>query len=332
MSRHGIGNTVCVNQIESTEYHLRRKVQVVLTIKKMKHFSTINELHRINNYPRPENPLISLIRCDQETSCSIAASEFTSDFYMISFKKMKAGTYKYGRTKYDHECGSLSFASPRQVVEIRDVELEEDGFVIYFHEDLLAGHPLRQAIKKYSYFEYDNNEALHLSPTEERTVWDLFNKIEMEYYNNQDEYSRGIMLGCIESILRYSERFYNRQFISRFETSGKMVSRFHEILNQYFSGQDLLEKGLPSVKFIATELHMSTRYLSDLLKHETGKTSMELIHVFLISEAKNLLKGSDLNITEIAYAIGFENLSYFSRLFKRETGMSPQQFKKYNLN
>ncbi len=298
----------------------------------MKHFSTISELHRLNKYPRPENPLISLIRCDKDVLCSIAASEFTSDFYMISFKRMKSGIYKYGRTKYDHDCGSLSFASPRQVIEIRDVELEEDGFVIYFHEDLLAGHPLRQAIKNYSYFDYDSNEALHLAPMEIETIWDLFKKIEIEYYNNQDEYSRDIMLGHVESILKYSQRFYNRQFINRFETIGKTVTRFQDILNVHYVGPELLEKGLPSVKYIASTLNMSTRYLSDLLKHETGKTAIELIHIFLISQAKNLLKGSDRNITEIAYALGFENMAYFSRLFKREIGMSPLQYKKHQLN
>ncbi|HLZ16038.1 MAG TPA: hypothetical protein VKQ08_03325, partial [Cyclobacteriaceae bacterium] len=167
----------------------------------MKHFSTISELHRVNNYPGPANPLISPIRCDKRTACSIAASEFTSDFYMLSFKKMKSGIYKYGRTKYDHDCGSLSFTSPRQVVEIRDVEMEENGFVIYFHEDLLTGHLLHNEIRKFSYFDYDTNEALHLSPKEEQIIWELFNKIELEYNNTQDEYSRGIMLGHIESIL-----------------------------------------------------------------------------------------------------------------------------------
>ncbi|GAB3758017.1 helix-turn-helix domain-containing protein [Spirosoma pomorum] len=298
----------------------------------MKHFSTITELHRVNQYPRPANPLISLIRCDKTTSCSIAASEFTSDFYMISFKKMKSGIYKYGRTKYDHDCGSLSFASPRQVVEIRDVDLEENGFVIYFHEDLLAGHPLRQAISNFSYFDYDTNEALHLSPKEEEIVWEIFNKIELEYHNNPDEYSREIMLTHLDSILKYSQRFYKRQFINRFELSGKTVTRFNEVLKQYYSGQGYLDKGLPSVKFIASSLNMSTRYLSDLLKQETGKTAIELIHIFLISEAKHLMRGSDRNITEIAYALGFDNMPYFSRLFKREIGLSPQQYRKQLLN
>jgi len=92
------------------------------------------------------------------------------------------------------------------------------------------------------------------------------------------------------------------------------------------------DKGLPTVKMMADELHVSPRYLSDLLKQETGKTALELIHIFLIGEAKNLLKGADNTIGEVAYSLGFENLPYFSRLFKREVGVSPNQFKKKLLN
>lgn len=298
----------------------------------MKHFKTISELHKANNYPRLENPLISLIRCEKNAICTFSNTEFTTDFFMISFKKMKSGIYKYGRTKYDHDSGSLSFVSPRQVIEIRDVELEENGFSIYFHEDLLIGHPLYQQIKKFGFFDYDTNEALHISEKEEEIIWELFEKIELEYLNNQDEYSKDIMLGHIESILKYSQRFYKRQFINRFETSSKMASKFNEILFHNYSSENFSDKGLPSVKAIASTLHVSTRYLSDLLKQETGKTAIELIHIFLISEAKNRLKSTDQNITEIAYELGFENSPYFSRLFKREVGISPQQYKKQLLD
>jgi AraC-like DNA-binding protein len=77
---------------------------------------------------------------------------------------------------------------------------------------------------------------------------------------------------------------------------------------------------------------LSPRYLSDVLKQETGKTAIELIHIFLINEAKNRLVADDQSVSEIAYALGFENLPYFSRLFKKETGLSPNQFKKRQLN
>ena len=245
---------------------------------------------------------------------------------MIGLKRMKAGSMIYGRTKYDNTSGSMYFTKPRQVIEMRNVELEDNGLAIYFHEDFLNGHPLYTEIKKYHYFEYETNEALHLSPKEEETIWELYHKIETEYYNNQDEYSKDIILGLIESILRYSQRFYKRQFINRTDLSGRLVSKFNNSLHHYSETGQLLKAGLPTVKAMAAGLNISSSYLSDLLKQETGKTAIELIHIFLISEAKNLLKADDNTVAETAYTLGFENLPYFSRLFKKEVGISPIQF------
>lgn len=303
--------------------------ELLLSIR-MKHFKSLTEMHKANGFALPENPLFSLYKCDHR--CSVGESEFTSDFYMIGFKKLKSGTFLYGRTKYDHDNGSMSFVKPRQVVQIKNMELEEDGFLIFFHEDFLTGHNLHSEIKKYTYFDYEVNEALHLSPKEEQTMWELFRKMETEYYTNQDEYSRDIILVHIDSILKYSQRFYKRQFVNRIEFSGKTVSKFNEVLSSYFDKGLLQKDGLPSVSFMADQLYLSPKYLSDLLKQETGKTAIELIHIFLISEAKNQLKSANQTIAEIAYSLGFENPPYFSRLFKKEAGMSPVQYKKGIVN
>lgn len=238
----------------------------------------------------------------------------------------------YGRTKYDHDNGSLSFVKPRQLIQMRNIELEEDGFLLFIHEDFLTGHPLYHEIKKYGYFEYESNEALHLSPKEEQIIWELYRKIEVEYHNNQDEYSREIILSLVDSILKYSERFYRRQFIHRAEVSGKIVTKFNDVLARYFEKGKRDEVGLPTVKFIASELNLSARYLSDVLKQETGKTAMELIHIYLVGEAKNLLRSADHTVAEIAYTLGFDNPPYFSRLFRKEVGMSPVEYKKLHLN
>ncbi len=226
----------------------------------------------------------------------------------------------------------MSFVKPRQVVEMKNLDFEEDGFLIFFHEDFLNGHPLHSEIKKYGFFEYEVNEALHLSSIEEKIIWDLHSKIKFEYYNNQDEYTRDIIIGHIDSILKYSQRFYKRQFEDRYTATGKTVSKFIEILSAYLEKGDVPANGLPTVKFMAEQLHLSPRYLSDLLKRETGKTAIELIHIRLISEAKNLLTGSDCNVAETAYSLGFDNPPYFSRLFKKEVGVSPLQFRKQFLN
>jgi AraC family transcriptional regulator, transcriptional activator of pobA len=296
----------------------------------MNHFKSLSEAHRILGFAPPENPLISVMTCDSTTFSNNIS--YTCDFYLIAFKKMKAGLIQYGKTKYDHDRGSLSFIKPRQIVDMRDIKLEENGFNICFHEDFLIGHILHDEIKKYGFFEYETNEALHLSPTEEKIIWELYRKIETEYHNNQDEYSKAIMLTHIDSILKYSQRFYRRQFIDRKPLSGTTVSKFNNIMTSYFEKGLMEDKGLPTVNYMAGELNLSSRYLSDLLKQETGKTAIELIHLFLISEAKNLLTGTNFSISEIAYKLGFENPPYFSRLFKKETGMSPNQFRNYKKN
>lgn len=296
----------------------------------MKHYKSLSELHRENGFIPNENPLFSIYQC--KGLCSLADREFTSDFYMIGLKKLKSGFILYGRTKYDHDCGSMMFVKPRQIIEMKNLHLDEDGFLIFVHEDYLNGHVLHNDIKKYHYFDYETNEALHLSPREESTIWDLYRKIENEYHNNQDEYSREIILANVDTMLKYAQRFYKRQFINRSEISGKTVSRFTDALDQYVSSGFLNSKGLPSVQYMAEKLDISAGYLTDVLKQESGKTALEHIHIYLISEAKNRLKSEDKTVSEIAYALGFDNLSYFSRLFKKEVGITPVLFKRQSLN
>ena len=304
--------------------------QIYVIFMSMQHLNNLSDIHRFNGFPMPENPLFSIYRCTN--TCGMGDREFTSDFYMIGFKKLKSGVIMYGRTKYDNDNGSMIFIKPRQIIEFKNVEYDEDAFIIFIHEDFLHGHYLHTDIHKYAFFDYEVNEGLHLSPKEEQIMWDLYDKITAEYENNTDEYSRDIILTHIDSILKYSQRFYKRQFINRMELSGKTVSKFNEALATYFKNGLLINQGLPTVNALAAQLNLSPRYLSDLLKQETGKTAIELIHIYLVNEAKNRLKTDDRRVSEIAYELGFENLPYFSRLFKKETGISPNQFKKGMMN
>ena len=295
----------------------------------MKHFTSISELALANDLPLPEHPMLGLLRTNREIT--INTPTFTCDFYKIGLKKVKAGLVLYGRTKFDHETGCMGFTKPRQVIEMRNLQFDEDGYVLLFHEDFLIGHSLHEDIQQYSFFDYETNEALHLAPKEEKIIWNIFHSIEQEYYNNEDEFSKEIILAGINSTLKYAKRFYKRQFINRKQLSGTTVTEFSKILQKYIKDGSL-ENRLPSVADFAGRLNISSRYLTDLLKVETGKTAIELIHIALISEAKNRLRKKDKTVSEIAYELGFENLSYFSRLFKKETGMLPAAYKRKFLN
>ncbi len=291
----------------------------------MKHFKTIAELDQADGFPPPEHPLFSLNLLHGPTT--LRDAEFTADCYIICFKKAKSGELWYGKTKYDHSTGHMFFTRPRQVIVVHQLQLAETGFAIHLHEDYLIGHPLFTEIKKYTFFDYETNEALHLSPREKEVMWSLFHKMETEYHNNPDEFSKSIILSHLDSMLKYGLRFYKRQFIDRKPLSGKMVTKVDEMLSAYFENAAAKE-GLPTVNSMASQLHLSPKYMSDLLKQETGKTALELIHLHIISEAKNMLVGGEKTIAEIAYMLGFENPPYFSRLFKKEVGLSPTEFQR----
>lgn len=297
----------------------------------MKHFKTISELDQEEGFTPSEHPLISLNILEGKSALP-KDMEIICDFYIICFKKIKSGELYYGKTKYDHDKGLMFFTKPQQKLIARGLQYEEQGFAIHLHEDFLMGHPLFTEIKKYDFFDYEIHEALHLLPKEKEIMWSLFHKMEIEYHNNRDEFSKPIILSHLDSLLKYAQRFYKRQFIDRKPLSGITVTKFSESLNAYFEKGGAGEKGLPTVNYMASQLHLSPKYLSDLLKQETGKTALELIHLYVISEAKNMLVEGEQSISEIAYQLGFENPPYFSRLFKKEVGMSPKEYKNQLLN
>lgn len=303
----------------------------------MQHFKTLSAYIDYLELPRPEHPMLSVfsatgegfLPCPKESSPPI-----TNDCYSISLKKIVKGEVNYGRTKYDFTNGALIFIAPRQVLQWDEsVVYDQKGFSINFHEDFLKGTDLAQQIKKYGYFSYSANEALHLSPKEERQIESIVENIEIEYQNNQDEFSKEIIISQLSTLLKYANRFYERQFINRKELSNDLLEQFNQQLSAYFDSGQLEENGIPSIEQIADKLSVSQRYLSDTLKKETGKTSTEHLQLYLIDEAKNILLNPHKTISEVAYELGFEYPPYFSRLFKKKEGISPSAYReKYKMN
>lgn len=296
------------------------------------HFSDITEQNAFLGIAEPEHPLLSVASFHSNinndmTSCADNDFTISSDFYSISLKNIISGEIFYGRTQYDCKKGTMIFTAPKQEISTKGVKVESEGKSICFHEDFIRGHTIQQRIKKYNFFNYSVNEALHLSPREERLIATVFNNIEHEYHNNQDEFSKEIILSQLDTLLRYADRFYRRQFLHRQESQTLTKDKFIDALNKHV-GITEHTNGIPSIETIAQQLHMTPRYLSDALKVETGKTAIENLHLFLIDKSKNLLLESNATIATVAYSLGFEYPQYFARLFKRKVGLTPTEYRK----
>lgn len=297
------------------------------------HFSSLTEYHKALGFPLPEHPLLSFIQakssdkaggildCRNDDQITIS-----TDFYAISNKRIISGEIVYGRTKYDCQNGTMIFTAPRQELRTQKIKVESEARMITFHEDYIRGHAIQDQIKKYQFFNYAVNEALHLSPKEERQMQGLFDAIEAEYHDNQDEFTKELILDLLSTLLRYANRYYHRQFLARKESENALYEKFkYELSCCFETGHG--DIGIPTVEELAQKLHVTPRYLSDALKVETGKTTKEWIHLELINAAKDLLLASDQPIDQIAYELGFEYPNYFARLFKKKVGLTPTQYR-----
>jgi AraC-like DNA-binding protein len=292
---------------------------------------TISEYHQLMGLPKPEHPLISLINFEsrKRVDCN-EEMNLMFDFYSVSLKKNFNGKMKYGQMQCDFDEGVLFFMSPGQVFGIetvKGVEVKKTGWLMLIHPDFLWNTPLAKTIKRYEYFSYAVHEALFLSDKEESTIEKILNNIEQEYKSNIDKFSQGVIVAQLELLFTYADRFYHRQFITRKTINHTILDRLEDILTEYFKGDSLGRKGLPTVQNIAEALFVSPNYLSGLLKVLTGQSTQQHIHDKLIEKAKEKLSTTDLSVSEIAYEMGFEHPQSFSKLFKTKTNLSPLEFR-----
>ncbi|MET4138247.1 helix-turn-helix transcriptional regulator [Pedobacter sp. UYP1] len=295
-------------------------------------FHTITEYHRAAGLLNPAHPLISLVHMD-ELNRPLAEGSFSLiyDFYSVSMKRVKNTKFKYGQQASDFDDGVLFFMSPGQVfgmeIEKGSVIHRPEGWMILIHPDFLWNTPLAKTIKQYEFFNYSVHEALYLSDKEETMLTTIAQNIEQEYNANIDRFSQSVIIAQLELLLTYSERFYQRQFITRKITSHQVLTKLEDLLTNYFNSGALAQKGLPSVTYIAENLNISPGYLSGLLKSLTGQNTQQHLHNKLIDLAKEKLSTTNLSISEIAYELGFEHLQSFSKLFKTKTSFSPMEFR-----
>ncbi|WP_031529487.1 helix-turn-helix domain-containing protein [Dyadobacter crusticola] len=292
-------------------------------------FENIAALMQRVGLPSPLHPLITLVNYDEDKpDLADAGSQYLLHFYKIAFKLRFKGKAKYGPGSYDFREGGLAFVGPNQMVELSADEEEHEGFALYFHPDLLYKYPLAGQMHRYGFFSYSVSEALFLSEKEKLVIKSVFDSIATELTTTTDYFSQDVLVSQIELLLHHCNRFYNRQFLTRNVVHHDLIDQMNMFLNERFEKNEALITGLPTPQELAQQLKVSQRYLSDMLKSLTGKTTQQHIHLKMVEKAKEMLGSDALTTADIAYALGFEHPQSFNKLFKQKTGLSPAAFRK----
>lgn len=274
------------------------------------------------------NPLVSVIDLNKATS-SVDLIRFNYGIYALYLKLEKACDIKYGRQTYDYQEGTIVCFAPGQTAETNPTtdKVQVNAHGILFHPDLLRGTSLGKNIKKYTFFSYEVNEALHLSEEERSIVMDCLKIIRMELEHGVDKHSKTLLVNHIELLLNYCMRFYERQFITRGKTNRDVLTRFENLLDEYFESTLAEQDGLPTVKYFADKLCLSSNYFGDMFKKETGKSPQEYIQEKVIELAKERISGTADTVRQIAYSLGFQYPQHFCRLFKKRVGYTPSEYR-----
>lgn len=302
---------------------MKHKVQIPQQV------ASISALHALLNIEKPLHPLISVVNLAEiESNVAYVDQTLAYPFYAIALLKDENAGAKYGQQLCDFDGGVMTFAAPRQLVSVTsECTTRSEGYILIIHPEYLQSYPLANKVKNYGFFSYNSSEALHLSSQEEFVVTEIIKSISKEIHSNIDTFTQDVIISHIDLLLNYTNRFYNRQFITRKSIKNELFSRFDTLLKDYFNSDELAIHGLPNVQCIATELNISPNYLSDTLKVHTGLSTQQHIHEHLIEKAKEILSTTTMSVSEIAYHLGFGYPQSFNKLFKSKTNLSPLEYR-----
>ncbi|KZK93623.1 HTH-type transcriptional activator RhaS [Pseudovibrio sp. Ad46] len=296
----------------------------------IQHVATISELHRNLELAKPLHPLVSLIRLDDlDFSKYVELVRFSYGFYTVSLKRGIQNKVHYGHRSYDFDEGVLALVKPHQVMAMQ-AHPDDDitGWMLAFHPDFLSGYPLSEKIRKYGFFSYEVDEALHLSDREEQLLLTLMQQLYQEYSDRIDAFSQDVMISQLDLLLSHVNRFYNRQFLTRKKSNANILSKLDAFLEDYFDSGRAYSDGFPSVVQLAKYLSVSTSYLNDMLTSLTGSSARDYIQRLVVRKAKLSLSLTVKSVSEIGYALGFQHSQSFSKFFKKHTNLSPSEYRK----
>lgn len=289
-------------------------------------------INEANDYARDINaptwhPHVSVVHYDEVGEIRHTLNRY--NVYGLFLQREFPENLTYGIGRYHEVSGSLLALSPGQIGGKPDdgTRRQYSGWVLLFDAQFIQGSEIERKLADYHFFSYNTNEALFLTEEEKDVLAGLMANLYKEIqaddsqYNGQDDIIRDYIL----LILDYCRRFYTRQFKEMTTAGGDILSRFQQVLIDYYNKGRQLKDGLPSVKYCASELCLSAGYFGDIVREALGESPKDYIRGFIMMRAKNLLL-SGIGVTQVSEQLGFEYPNHFTRFFKQMTGKTPSRF------
>lgn len=272
------------------------------------------------------HPQVSLINLENQPAMK---DDMRFEFYAILLIEDTAdGCSCCGRKYYDYSNATMVFLKPGEIFRMSESNtLPDKGYLFVFHPDLLFRTTLDNHIGNYTFFRYAKEEALHLSQRETEKITCCLWNIEEELHHAIDTHTSTILSRHIELLLDYCTRYYERQFITREARNKAILEAMGKLMDEYIASDRLAAALLPMENYFARHLGISVAYFCDLLKFETGRTFDEYFRIKRLEAAKRLLLVPGNNPVAVARRLGYPSVQYFSLLFKRLTGLTPNEYR-----
>jgi len=289
----------------------------------------ILKVHNVNDYARyigapVLHPLVSVIHYDELEHCRHSLNNY--DVFGIFIGDETLEDLTYGLTTYDLHRHALMCVAPGQIGGKADTgeEIQAKGWALLFDPELLHGTDLERRMPSYTYFSYNTNEALLMTAEQRLIIVNLMKALRKEL-TGADGHTQYIIVAYLQLILEHIARYYASQLSQQIQSSSDLLTRFENLLKRYYDEGLQRTHGLPTVKYCAQELFLSTNYFGDLIRQMTYDTAGNIIRRFVMSQAQKLLI-SGTSITSTADQLGFEYPQHFTRMFKKHFGESPSQY------
>ena len=291
----------------------------------------ILRVRSVNDYARyigapVLHPLVSVVHYDELEHCRHSLNNY--DVYALFIGDEELEDLSYGQLQYDLHRHALMCVAPGQIGGKADTgeEIQTKGWALLFDTELLRGTELGRRIPDYTYFTYSVSEALLMTDEQRLSIVNLLEQIRQELLKEEDAHTLRIVSSQIAYVLELIARYYAVQLSTSVRsTNSDLLSRFENLLHDYYVDSLQHQHGLPTVKYCAQQLFLSPNYFGDLIRTLTGDTATSHIRRFLMQRAQQILL-SGATVSETAESLGFEYPQHFTRLFKKHFGVTPSEF------